>query len=96
MSKRLDELAAMLRKQEPDRVDLLFEEGLQVPPKRSSTPITTTIMRVIKERQISANGLAKASGVSQSIISRWLSGERAPSLASLEKIMVALDLTVIE
>jgi hypothetical protein len=99
VKEKVDKLADLLRQQAPDRVDALFDEVLMPPKKRdpwSTTPITDVVFRVIKERDISAYALAKKTGVSQSIISRWLKGERKPGLHNVELIMFALDLIVVE
>jgi hypothetical protein len=86
----------MLRQQPAERVDALFHEVLMPPKKRTSEPIADTIKAIIRERHITTYALGKAAGIAPGIISRWLAGERSPSLGSIEKIVLALDLVLVE
>jgi transcriptional regulator with XRE-family HTH domain len=63
---------------------------------RAGSPIADAIKRTMSERGLTAYGLGKASNVSVSIITRWLNNERSPSLPTVEKIVLALDLVLVE
>jgi transcriptional regulator with XRE-family HTH domain len=64
--------------------------------KRAPEPIGDTIKATMKARGLTAYAVSKASGVNVTIISRWLNGERSPSLGNIEKIVAALDLVLVE
>jgi transcriptional regulator with XRE-family HTH domain len=63
---------------------------------RAGSPFADEIKRIMSERGLTAYGLGKASNVSVSIVTRWLNNERSPSLPSIEKIVLALDLVLVE
>jgi transcriptional regulator with XRE-family HTH domain len=63
--------------------------------KRPPAPIADTIKATMKARGLTAYSLGKASGVSSTIISRWLNGHRSLNLGTIEKIVTALDLVLV-
>jgi transcriptional regulator with XRE-family HTH domain len=63
--------------------------------KRPPAPISDMIKATMKARGLTAYSLGKASGVSSTIISRWLNGHRSPSLGTVERIVTALDLVLV-
>ena len=48
--------------------------------------VTRNIFRLMNSHGITAYKLSKETGISESVISRWKSGEQSPSLSSLEKV----------
>jgi DNA-binding phage protein len=96
----LDRLAARLAEQAPERVDQFFDQVLDMPKRprkrrRAPEPIGNAIKATIRERGLSTYALGKLAGVSPGIISRWLNGERSPSLKTLERLTAALDLVLV-
>jgi transcriptional regulator with XRE-family HTH domain len=63
--------------------------------KRAPAPTADTIKATMKARGLTAYRLGKASGVSSTIISRWLNVHRSPSLGTVERIATALDLVLV-
>ena len=53
------------------------------------------ILQVVKERGLTGYGLAKMSGVSQTIICRFINRERSPTLRTANKIVAALGLVLV-
>ncbi|MEE0817711.1 MAG: DUF3310 domain-containing protein [Coprococcus catus] len=49
------------------------------------------ILRIMKEKEMSQKQLAKASGVTEAAISKYISGEREPRITFLKRIADALD-----
>ena len=49
------------------------------------------ILRIMKEKEMSQKQLAKASGITEAAISKYISGEREPRIAFLKRIADALD-----
>jgi DNA-binding phage protein len=95
-SDQFDRLAGLLAEQAPERVDRLFDEVMMPRKKRAPEPIASVIKATMKARGLTAYALGKASGVSVTIISRWLNGERSPSLGTIEKLVTALNLVLVE
>jgi len=54
------------------------------------------LKELLKERNISGKDFAATMGVSPVTISRWISGEREPDIATLAKIADALGVTLVE
>lgn len=48
--------------------------------------VTRNIIRLMNSHGITAYKLSKETGISESVISRWKSGEQSPSLSSLVKV----------
>ena len=48
--------------------------------------VTRNIFRLMNSHGITAYKLSKETGISESVISRWKSGEQSPSLSSLVKV----------
>jgi DNA-binding phage protein len=92
-----EKLAVLVAGLPPERRAALFDEVLTMPRKtRTPEPIAGTIKATIKARGMTAYSVGKASGVSSTIISRWLNGHRSPSLGTIEKIVTALDLVLMD
>ena len=49
------------------------------------------ILRIMKEKGMSQKQLAKASGITEAAISKYISGEREPRITFLKRIADALD-----
>lgn len=49
------------------------------------------ILRIMKEKEMSQKQLAKASGITEAAISKYISGEREPRITFLKRIADALD-----
>ena len=63
--------------------------------KRSrSSPLIGALKEAITRSGLSVNQVAKASGVSQSALSRFIRGERDLSLPAAEKLVTFLGLTL--
>ena len=60
--------------------------------RKKARPLDEQIRKVIKEQGITGYRLAKNSGVSQSIIVRFLNGERNITLKTASKLTDALGL----
>ena len=48
--------------------------------------ITKNIFQLMDTKGVSAYKLSKETGISESVISRWRSGEQSPSVSSLVKV----------
>ena len=48
--------------------------------------VTKNIFRLMDNKGVSAYKLSKETGISESVISRWRSGEQSPSFSSLVKV----------
>ena len=48
--------------------------------------VTKNIFQLMDTKGVSAYKLAKETGISESVISRWRSGEQSPSVSSLVKV----------
>jgi hypothetical protein len=98
LSAQFDKLAALLAEQAPDRVDALFDEVLVMPPRKKSQPpgLSDVIEHTIRSRGLSAYAVAKAAGISATIVQRFLYHKRRGlSLKSVEKLAAALDLVLV-
>jgi plasmid maintenance system antidote protein VapI len=60
-----------------------------------SEPFTEQLKRAIRESELSCYALSQATGVDQSTLSKFLSGQRGLSLDSVDKLVDALGLTLI-
>ena len=49
------------------------------------------ILRIMKEKEMSQKQLARASGITEAAISKYISGEREPRITFLKRIADALD-----
>jgi transcriptional regulator with XRE-family HTH domain len=63
--------------------------------RRASEQIAEAIRTCIRKGGLSTYALGEASSVSPSIISRWLNGERSPTLHTVEKLVTALHLALV-
>lgn len=63
-------------------------------PGASSHPFTDALHIAIKASGMTPYAICKATGVSQAVLSRWLSGERDIKLTTADKIAAGLGLTV--
>jgi hypothetical protein len=71
----------------------------EFPPARPASPpapdsLSETLRRAIRESERSAYEIAKEAGISQIMISRFLSGERDIRLATADKLAGVLELTL--
>lgn len=48
--------------------------------------VTKNIFKLMDTKGVSAYKLSKETGISESVISRWRSGEQSPSVSSLVKV----------
>ena len=48
--------------------------------------VTKNIFQLMDTKGVSAHKLSKETGISESVISRWRSGEQSPSVSSLVKV----------
>lgn len=48
--------------------------------------VTNNIFQLMDTKGVSAYKLSKETGISESVISRWRSGEQSPSVSSLVKV----------
>lgn len=48
--------------------------------------VTKNIFKLMDNKGVTAYKLAKETGISESVISRWKSGEQSPSISSLVKV----------
>lgn len=48
--------------------------------------VTKNVFRLMDNKGVSAYKLSKETGISESVISRWRSGEQSPSVSSLVKV----------
>lgn len=48
--------------------------------------VTKNIFKMMDTQGVSAYKLSKETGISESVISRWRSGEQSPSVSSLVKV----------
>ena len=95
-------LEGFLRQSPPDRLEAFAEYlGKQVRAEEQAEartqarhaipgPITEAVRRVIKKSGMSVFALARASGVPQPVLSRFVRGERDITLRTLDKLVVAL------
>jgi plasmid maintenance system antidote protein VapI len=59
-----------------------------------STPIADALKTAIKESGLTNYAIAKAAGIHQQVLSRWLDGHRDLTLKSADKIAAAIGLKV--
>jgi hypothetical protein len=95
---KLDRLADLLRSQSEERREA-FWESLPTMGKKKTKPKEGTMARVIADR-IEALGLSKyavskSAGLSQTVLNRFLRGERDLRVASFEKLCRVLDLELV-
>lgn len=57
-------------------------------------PFSTALRAAVQQSGLSAYAIAKASGVSIQVVSRWLKGERDVYLATADKIAAALGVSL--
>jgi plasmid maintenance system antidote protein VapI len=62
--------------------------------RASKTPISRVLRNTIRERGLTAYAAAKQSGVSVDAVQRFLNHERGLTLATVDKLTSALDLTL--
>lgn len=53
--------------------------------------VTKNIFQLMDTKGVSAYKLSKETGISESVISRWRSGEQSPSVSSLVKVAHFFD-----
>lgn len=58
--------------------------------------VTKNIFKLMDSKGITAYKLSKATGISESVISRWKSGEQSPSISSLVKVAHFFDCSLSE
>jgi transcriptional regulator with XRE-family HTH domain len=58
--------------------------------------MTNQLREIVRKRELTPYRLGKLAGVDPSIISRFLSGERDPSAATIDRLFAALGLRVAE
>ena len=64
--------------------------------KRTTRPkFSEQIRTAIQESELTRYEIAKRTGVDQAALSRFMSGERGLSTSSLDKLMVVLELEVV-
>jgi len=75
--------------------EAVASRGIVVPPEREIlTGIGSTIREVRRSKQLTQGQLANRTNLSRSLISRIESGSAAPSIPSLYKIAVALNVPI--
>lgn len=57
-------------------------------------PVSKTLRETIRERGLTAYAMAKGAGVSVDAVQRFLNDERGLTLATVDKLAVALRLTL--
>ena len=68
--------------------------GFVVMSEQLSRAVATELRRLLEERGMSGNALAKATGISQSSVSNKLAGRHAFDLDDLQSICRVLDVNV--
>lgn len=58
--------------------------------------VTKNIFKLMDSKGVTAYKLSKATGISESVISRWKSGEQSPSISSLVKVAHFFDCSLSE
>lgn len=53
--------------------------------------VTKNIFKLMDSKGVTAYKLSKSTGISESVISRWKSGEQSPSISSLVKVANFFD-----
>lgn len=48
--------------------------------------VTKNVFKLMDKKGVTAYRLSKETGISESVISRWKSGEQSPSISSLVKV----------
>jgi plasmid maintenance system antidote protein VapI len=95
---RLDRLASLLQRHTPDRLAEFWRELPTMGRKRVGPAPVVGLEQAIKDRMMSlhltAYAAGKMSGVSPTVIQRFLNGERGLTLATADKLCQALDLTL--
>ncbi len=62
--------------------------------KQKNLPISNSLRRVIKKRQLTAYTAARKAGVSVDAVQRFLNDERGLNLATVDKLARSLGLTL--
>lgn len=74
------------------RFDMMINIGYDVGMSKKESYLENTLRKAILDSDMNTMQLEKASGVSQSIISRFLNQERGITFSTASKIAYALDL----
>jgi plasmid maintenance system antidote protein VapI len=62
--------------------------------RRRKGPISRALRETIRERALTAYGAAKRAGVSVDAVQRFMNAERGLTLATVDKLAAALELTL--
>ena len=87
----MDELAALLRAQAPERTAVLLDD-LEQQEHYEVARINEQLRKAIEKRDESYYALAKRAGVDAVVISRFVCGERDLRLETAAKLAAALGL----
>ena len=71
------------------------EEFPPVAPPALGEPLSQTLKKAIRESEMTEYQIAKRAGISQIMISRFLSGERSIRLATADKLAGVLGLKLV-
>jgi plasmid maintenance system antidote protein VapI len=62
--------------------------------KKKPPPVSRALRKTIRERGLTAYAAAKQAGVSVDAVQRFMNDERGLNLATVDKLALALDLTL--
>jgi plasmid maintenance system antidote protein VapI len=62
--------------------------------RRRKEPVSRALRSTIRERELTAYATAKRAGVSVDAVQRFMNAERGLTLATVDKLAAALDLTL--
>jgi ribosome-binding protein aMBF1 (putative translation factor) len=88
---KLDRLASLLRRHSRDRLESFGKRVMKKEPEALSEVIAQTI----RERGISTYALGKQTGISPTVIQRFLRGERGLTLKTADELAKVLDLVLV-
>jgi DNA-binding phage protein len=92
MNADLDRLADLLSERPPDRLDLFWSEAMAKQAPIDPSTISGQLRLAIRHSGETWTAISEASGVDSGIISRFMSGDRRPTLDTVDKLAAALGL----
>jgi DNA-binding phage protein len=92
VSANLDRLAALLSEHTLDRRALFWSEIMAKQADIDPNTISGQLRQAIIDSGLSFYAVARAAGLSPGMVTRFMAGDRAPSLETVDKLAAALGL----
>jgi DNA-binding phage protein len=88
----LDRLAELLNQHPPDRLDLFWSDVMAKRAPIDPNTISGQLRTAIRDSGKTLLAISEASGVDSGIISRFMTGDRMPTLGTVDKLAAAMGL----